>query len=96
MKISKEIKAGLIALIAIVSFVLLYQFMKGKSLFTTDDTYFAKFDNVEGLEASSPVSLNGLKVGQVDKIIPITDKEFAVELYIKKKQDMMFKIDFEE
>lgn len=83
MKISKEIKAGLIALIAIVSFVLLYQFMKGKSLFTTDDIYFAKYDNVEGLEASSAVSLNGLKVGQVDKIIPITDKDGKIHFVIK-------------
>ncbi len=91
MKISKEIKAGLIALIAIVSFVLLYQFMKGKSLFTTDDTYFAKFDNVEGLEASSPVSLNGLKVGQVDKIIPITDKDGKIHFVIRVIVDDEFK-----
>ena len=83
MKISKEIKAGLIALIAIIGFVLLYQFMKGKSLFTTDDVYYAKYDNVEGLEASSPVSLNGLKVGQVDKIIPITDKSGKIHFVIK-------------
>ena len=48
--------------------------MKGKSLFTTDNIFYAKYDNVEGLEPSSPVSINGLKVGHVDKIIPITDK----------------------
>lgn len=83
MKISKEIKAGLIALLAIAGFVVLYQFMKGKSLFTTDDIYYAKYDNVEGLEASSPVSLNGLKVGQVDKIIPITDRSGKIHFVIK-------------
>lgn len=91
MKISKEIKAGLIALIAIISFVLLYQFMKGKSLFTTDDVYYAKYDNVEGLEASSAVSLNGLKVGQVDKIIPITDKSGKIHFVIKVVVDDEFK-----
>lgn len=91
MKISKEIKAGLIALIAIVGFVLLYQFMKGKSLFTTDDIYYAKYDDVEGLEASSPVSLNGLKVGQVDKIIPITDKSGKIHFVIKVVVDDEFK-----
>ena len=74
MKISKEIKAGLIAIVAIVGFVFLFQFMKGKNLFTTDNVFYAKFDNVEGLEPSSHVSINGLKVGQVDKIIPLTDK----------------------
>lgn len=91
MKISKEIKAGLIALIAIIGFVVLYQFMKGKSLFTTDDIYYAKYDNVEGLEASSPVSLNGLKVGQVDKIIPITDKSGKIHFVIKVVVDDEFK-----
>lgn len=74
MKISREIKAGLIAVLAIVGFVLLFQFMKGKNLFSTDNVFYAKFDNVEGLEPSSHVSINGLKVGQVDKILPFTDK----------------------
>jgi phosphoribosylamine-glycine ligase len=39
--------------------------MKGKSFFTSDNIYYAKFDNVDGLEQSNPVSINGLKVGQV-------------------------------
>ena len=88
MKYSKEIKAGLIAILAIVGFVFLFQFMKGKSFFTTDNIYYAKFDNVEGLEQSNPVSINGLKVGQVDKIIPKTSKDgklhFVVKLLIDK------------
>jgi len=82
-KISKEIKAGLIAVIAIVGFVYLFQFMKGKSLFTTDNIFYAKFDNVEGLEPSSPVSINGLKVGQVEEIKPITDKTGEIHFVVK-------------
>lgn len=46
--------------------------MKGKSLFTTDNIFYVKYDNVEGLSVSNPVSINGLKVGQVDEIKPIT------------------------
>ena len=83
MKFSKEIKAGLIALLAIIGFVFLFQFMKGKSLFTTDNIFFAKFDNVEGLAASNPVSINGLRVGQVDKIVPITDKDGKIHFVVK-------------
>lgn len=83
MKLSKEIKAGLIAILAIVGFVYLFQFMKGKSLFTTDDIYYAKFDNVEGLAASSPVSINGLKVGQVDEIKPILAKSGKIHFVVK-------------
>ncbi|WP_027375955.1 MlaD family protein [Kaistella palustris] len=83
MKFTKEIKAGLIALLAIVGFVFLFQFMKGKSLFTTDNIFYAKFDNVEGLAASNPVSINGLKVGQVDKIVPITDPDGKIHFVVK-------------
>ncbi len=90
MKISKEIKAGIIALLAIVGFVLMFQFMKGKSLFTTDNIFFAKYDNVEGLEASSKVSINGLKVGQVDKIIPITAKDGKIHFIVRMLVDKNF------
>ena len=83
MKFTKEIKAGLIALLAIIGFVFLFQFMKGKSLFTTDNIFFAKFDNVEGLAASNPLSINGLKVGQVDQIIPITEKNGKIHFVVK-------------
>ena len=83
MKISKEVKAGLIAVLAIVGFVFLFQFMKGKSLFTTDNIFYAKYDNVEGLEASSPVSINGLKVGQVEQISPIPGKDGKLHFVVK-------------
>lgn len=63
--------------------------MKGKSLFTTDNIYYAKFDNVEGLEQSNPISINGLKVGQVEKIIPQTAPDgklyFVVKLLVDKQ-----------
>ncbi|MBD3904256.1 MlaD family protein [Chryseobacterium sp. Ch-15] len=83
MKFSKELKAGLIAILAIVGFVILFQFMKGRSLFTTDNIFYAKYDNVEGLTQSSPVSINGLKVGQVDKIIPQTSKDGKIHFIVK-------------
>lgn len=90
MKFSKELKAGVIALLAIVGFVLLFQFMKGKSLFTTDNIFYAKYDNVEGLAQSSPVSINGLKVGQVDKIIPQTTKDGRIHFIVKITVDNDF------
>ena len=46
-----------------LGFFILFQFMKGKSFFTSDNIYYAKFDNVDGLEQSNPVSINGLKEG---------------------------------
>lgn len=91
MKFSKEIKAGAIALLAIISFVFLFQFMKGKSVFTTDNVFYAKFDNVEGLERSNPVSINGMKVGQVDKIFPQTAKDGTIHFVVKITVNESFK-----
>ncbi|MCU7617292.1 MlaD family protein [Chryseobacterium sp. PBS4-4] len=90
MKFSKEIKAGLIAILAVVGFVVLFQFMKGRSLFTTDNIFYAKYDNVEGLTQSSPVSINGLKVGQVDKITPQTAKDGKIHFIVKITVDDNF------
>lgn len=64
--------------------------MKGKSLFTTDNIFYAKFDNVEGLAASNPVSINGLKVGQVDQIIPITEPDGKIHFVVKVTVDDNF------
>lgn len=64
--------------------------MKGKSLFTTDNIFYAKFDNVEGLAASNPVSINGLKVGQVDQIIPITEADGKIHFVVKVTIDDNF------
>jgi len=89
-KFSKELKAGLIALLAVVGFVVLFQFMKGRSLFTTDNIFYAKYDNVEGLTQSSPVSINGLKVGQVDKIEPVTTKDGKIHFIVKITVDDNF------
>nr|WP_194304374.1 MlaD family protein [Chryseobacterium sp. EO14] len=75
---------------AIVGFVVLFQFMKGRSLFTTDNIFYAQYDNVEGLAQSSPVSINGLKVGQVDKIIPHTSKDGKIDFLVKITVDNNF------
>jgi len=90
-KFTKEVKAGLIALLAIVGFVILFQFMKGKNLFTTDDVYYVKYDNVEGLAVSNPVSINGLKVGQVDQIRPQTTRDGKIYFVVKITVDNDFR-----
>ncbi|WP_392437302.1 MlaD family protein [Cruoricaptor ignavus] len=91
MKFSKELKAGLIAVLSILGFVFMYRFMSGKHIFSTDDVYYAKFDNVEGLSQSSPVSINGMKVGQVEEITPITDKANRLFFILKLRINDDFK-----
>jgi phospholipid/cholesterol/gamma-HCH transport system substrate-binding protein len=44
------------------------QFLKGLTIFSTDDSYYARFNDVSGLSASSPVYANGYRVGVVQRI----------------------------
>lgn len=65
---SKEIK---IALVAIIGLVILYfgmSFLKGVSMFSSDNSFFVKFDKVNGLTPSCPVMADGFKVGTVKSI----------------------------
>lgn len=68
MKYSKEVKTGILALVAIALAIFGYSFLKGNNLFDPSRTFHAVYSDVEGLSTSSPVTINGLRVGQVTKI----------------------------
>lgn len=65
MRFSKEIKAGVVAILAIVVLVAGVNFLKGNSFFGGDDLYYAYFPNSGQLMVSSNVTLNGVVVGKV-------------------------------
>ncbi len=68
MKYSREVKTALLAIIAIVILIVGYSFLKGKNLLDDNRTFYAVYNDVEGLSQSSEVTINGLKVGQVTNI----------------------------
>ena len=66
--VTKEIKIALVAIVAIVILFFGMQFLKGLTMFSSDNTYYAHFSDVSGLSASSPVYANGYRVGVVEDI----------------------------
>lgn len=66
---TKEVQIALVAIVAIVVLFFGMQFLKGLSIFSSDDSYFVKFDDISGLSVSSPVYANGYRVGVVEDII---------------------------
>ena len=68
MKISKEVQIALVAIAAIVVLFFGMQFLKGITMFSSDNTYYIKFKDVSGLSANCPIFANGYKVGVVDRI----------------------------
>ena len=68
MKISSELKTGLIALGAIAIFIWGFSYLKGEKLLDKSRYFYAEYNNVQGLVSSGAVTINGLKVGKVDAI----------------------------
>jgi phospholipid/cholesterol/gamma-HCH transport system substrate-binding protein len=83
--ISNEIKVGIIAVLTIVVFIWVFNFLKGKNLLNKDAIYFAVYEKVGGLAESSPVEVNGYRVGVVQSITfidPVSGRllvEFSVD-----------------
>ena len=65
---SRELKTGVIAILIIILVIWGYNFMKNQKVFDNSRTLFAEYQNVQGLVKSSPVTINGLIVGKVEKI----------------------------
>ncbi len=68
MKLTREVKTGILAIGIIFLFIFGYNFLKGTNIFSSSRTFYAKYDNVEGLAKSAPVTINGLKVGKIQNI----------------------------
>ena len=83
MKITKEIKAGILVIASISLFIWGYSYLKGKDILNNYKTFFVKYDNVEGLAATAPITINGLVVGQVAGIKLQPNGEILVQLQIK-------------
>lgn len=83
---SHEVKIAIIAIIAIVILFFGLQFLKGLNIFSSSRIYYAKFENIKGLAAGSPILANGYQIGTVKNIAYDYDNngDIVVELRIDK------------
>nr|WKN39915.1 MlaD family protein [Tunicatimonas sp. TK19036] len=86
MKLSKELKVALLAIVAGVILYMGVRFLKGTEVFSQNKTYYVVYSNIEGLTESNPVFINGYKVGQVLNIelLQQRDNELLVTMNIQK------------
>ncbi len=68
MKITKEVKVGIVTIIAIGCFIYGFNFLKGKNLFSTQRKFYSVYRNIDGLVEANPLMINGFKVGIVGEI----------------------------
>lgn len=83
MKLSKEIKIALVAVLAICIVYVGIIFLKGLKLFSNDVSYYVEMTDVQGMPTASDVRANGLKVGSVKNITFNPDKQnLTVEISV--------------
>lgn len=68
MKLSREIKTGIIVIGGILLFILGFSYLKSTPLFDNSKTLYAVYKHVGGLQSGTQVTINGYTVGAVNDI----------------------------
>lgn len=78
MKLTNEVKTGILAIGAILLLIFGYNFLKGTNLFSTKRIFYVQYQNVEGLTRSAPVTVSGYTVGKVEDIQFSTERGWLI------------------
>lgn len=82
MKISSEVKVGLIGIATLLILIWGINYLKGRNILNSTYTLHAFFENSGGLENSSPIIMNGMKIGYIDDIILQPELSLPVHVFI--------------
>ncbi len=81
MKFSSSFKVGLLTLLALLLLIGVVFKVKGRT-FSSADRVEIKFKDVNGMRPGAGVQMMGLRVGQVEEVVPVIDGE---DSYVKVK-----------
>ena len=68
MKLSYEIKTALLVMSGIFLFIVMINYLKSNDIFVSDRSFFAIYEDVEGISTGTPVTISGFNVGSVQDI----------------------------
>ena len=81
MKMSPSLKVGILTLISLTILLFTILWIKGRS-FSSAERIEVQFKDVNGMRPGSGVQMMGLRVGQVEEIVPVVNGESS---YVKMK-----------
>jgi phospholipid/cholesterol/gamma-HCH transport system substrate-binding protein len=90
LKITKEIKTGVLVMTGLVMTIFSFNYLKGINLLEKSRHFLVVYENVEGLVASNPVTINGFKIGNVQKINLSGDDTNRLEIKLMIDNDIEF------
>lgn len=82
MKISNETKVGALTSVAIAILFIGYSFLKGNNVFSSENTFYTEYNNVDGLTISKPVLVSGFQIGRVSKLTLLPNGKIKTEFKI--------------
>ncbi|WP_257669312.1 MlaD family protein [Parapedobacter tibetensis] len=84
MKIANETKVGILAVVAIAILIIGYSFLRGNDVFSSENTFYATYERVDGLTPSKPILVNGYQIGRVSEMQLQPDGKIKVEFKVKQ------------
>ncbi len=86
MKLSREVKTGIVALVVLALGIWGFNFLKGKNILSPTDSYYVEYNQIEGLIGSGSVFYRGYKVGTISNINfdSKNPKSFIVKINLEK------------
>ena len=86
-KLSNEVKVAIFVLATLVIVFLGYNFLNSSEIFSSSQKFYAFYKNIDGLGVANEVQLNGFKVGKVQsiQIVPEKNNQILVRFEIDKK-----------
>jgi len=87
LKLTKEVKLGIVVTAALALFIFGFNFLKGRNIFSNPKIVYAVYTHIDGLVEANPVLVNGFKVGHVQDIemLPDTSGKIIVTFVINDK-----------
>ena len=84
---SKEVKIGILTILAISFAFWGYKYVQGNNLLTSSNSYFAVYPSVDGVTPGTPVTIAGVGVGSVSRTI-LQQEEGNVQIFFNINSDI--------
>lgn len=84
---SRETRTGILAVLVIAVSIWGYKFIKGQNLLSSQQFFYAEYDDIGGMLPSSPVVFRGYQIGTITDIFEKTDapqQKVVVEIEVRK------------
>lgn len=87
-KITKEVKIGIAFIVALFLVYFGINFLKGINVFKPANSYVVMFDDVAGMLIADPITVNGMKIGQVHGMELDPNGRNKVLVYIQMEKNV--------